>query len=84
MGMDEHVRSTLESIGERKDVFGGLPYCLYLPSGNAVAIKAETVCEIAECRVPSKAKLEPKLITLKESLLQCSHQTTSAIFDSIF
>src|SRR6516162_1953102 len=54
------------SIGERKDVFGGLPYCLYLPSGNAVTFKAETACEMAECRVPSKAKLEPKLITPNE------------------
>jgi 5-deoxy-glucuronate isomerase len=51
------------SIGKRKNVFDGLPYCLYLPSGNAVTFKAETVFEIAECRVPSNAKLEPKLIT---------------------
>jgi len=55
-----------QSIGERKDVFGGLPYCLYLPSANAVTFKAESVCEIAECRVPSNAKFEPKLITPKE------------------
>ena len=26
-------------------------------------MKAETVCEIAQCRVPSKAKLEPRLVT---------------------
>jgi 5-deoxy-glucuronate isomerase len=50
-------------IGKRKNVFDGLPYSLYLPSENSVSFKAETVCEIAECRVPSKAKLEPKLIT---------------------
>ena len=55
-----------QSIGERKDVFDGLPYCLYLPSANAVTFKAESVCEIAECRVPSHAKLEPKLITPRE------------------
>jgi 5-deoxy-glucuronate isomerase len=54
------------SIGERTSVFDGLPYCLYLPSGNAVTFKAESVCEIAECRVPSIARLEPKLITPKE------------------
>ena len=51
------------TIGKRKNVFDGLPYCLYLPTGNAVTFKAETEFEIAECRVPSKAKLEPKLIT---------------------
>jgi len=55
-----------QSIGERKNVFDGLPYCLYLPSGNAVTFRAETECEIAECRVPSKARLEPKLITPKD------------------
>jgi len=52
-----------QSIGERKNVLDGLPYCLYLPSSYDVTFNAETECEIAECRVPSKAKLEPKLIT---------------------
>ena len=50
-------------IGRRKNVFDGLPYTLYLPPGNEVAFTAETVCEIAECRVPSEAKLAPRLIT---------------------
>ena len=49
-------------IGGRKTVFDGLPYALYLPSGHSVALKAETVCEIAECRVPSTASLLPRLI----------------------
>jgi 5-deoxy-glucuronate isomerase len=52
-----------ERIGKRKNVFDGLPYCLYLPTGNRVGFKAETVCEIAECRAPSNAQLEAKLIT---------------------
>ena len=55
-----------QSIGGRANVFDGLPYCLYLPDGNSAAFKAETVCEIAECRVPSRAKLEPRLITPKD------------------
>ena len=50
-------------IGKRKNVFDGFPYALYLPSGNKVSFTAESACEIAECRVPSKAQLEPKLIT---------------------
>ncbi len=54
------------SIGERKNVFDGFPYCLYLPDGNKVKWKGETVCEIAECRVPSTARLEPRLVTPKE------------------
>ncbi len=52
-----------QRIGKRKNVFDGLPYALYLPTENKVAFTAETVCEIAECRVPSKAHLEPKLVT---------------------
>jgi 5-deoxy-glucuronate isomerase len=52
-------------IGNRKTVFDGLPYGLYLPSGNSVTLKAETICEIAECRVPSTASLQPRLITPK-------------------
>jgi 5-deoxy-glucuronate isomerase len=50
-------------IGKRKNVFDGLPYALYLPSGNQAVFTAETVCEIAECRAPSEARLQPKLIT---------------------
>jgi 5-deoxy-glucuronate isomerase len=50
-------------IGRRDNVFGGLPYALYLPARNTVTFQAETICEIAECRVPSTAKLQPKLIT---------------------
>jgi 5-deoxy-glucuronate isomerase len=58
--------NTAQSIGARKNVFDGLPYCLYLPTGNAVTLKAETICELAECRVPSEAKLEPRLVTPKD------------------
>jgi 5-deoxy-glucuronate isomerase len=54
---------TTKRIGKRQNVFDGFPYTLYLPPGNEVVFTAETVCEIAECRVPSEAKLAPKLIT---------------------
>ena len=52
-----------QTIGKRKDVFDGLPYTVYLPSGHEVTFKAESQCEIAECRAPSDAHLEPRLIT---------------------
>lgn len=55
-----------QSIGGRKNVFDGLPYCIYLPNGHSVKFKAESVCEIAECRAPSEAKLEPRLLTPKD------------------
>jgi 5-deoxy-glucuronate isomerase len=50
-------------IGKRKNVFDGLPFTLYLPAGCSFSFTAETVCEFAECRVPSKASLRPRLIT---------------------
>ena len=59
-GEGEHV------IGERKNVFDGLPYSVYLPTGCRVTFTAETVCEIAECRTPSAARLSPGLITPKD------------------
>jgi 5-deoxy-glucuronate isomerase len=52
-----------QHVGKRKNVFDGLPYTLYLPAHSEVSFTAETVCEIAECRVPSEAHLEPRLIT---------------------
>ena len=50
-------------LGKRKTVFDGLPYTLYLPARGEVSFEAESICEIAECRVPSAAQLQPKLIT---------------------
>jgi 5-deoxy-glucuronate isomerase len=50
-------------LGKRRDVFDGFPYALYLPAGKEVLFTAQSVCEIAECRAPSEARLEPQLIT---------------------
>jgi 5-deoxy-glucuronate isomerase len=55
-----------QRIGKRKNVFDGFPYALYLSPGNAVTFTAETVCEIAECRVPSSARLAPRLVTPRD------------------
>ena len=52
-----------QEIGKRDNVFEGLPYAVYLPAGHEVTFTAQTRCEIAECRVPSEARLEPRLIT---------------------
>ena len=53
-------------IGERADVFGGLPYALYLPAGSGARLEAEAQCELAICSVPSTARLEPRLVTPKD------------------
>jgi len=50
-------------IGERTNVFDGLPYALYLPSGSDASLEAITTCEFAECRVPSTAMHSPRLVT---------------------
>jgi 5-deoxy-glucuronate isomerase len=52
-----------KALGKRKNVFDGLPYTLYLPAQSEVSFVAETTCEIAECRVPSESRLEPRVIT---------------------
>jgi 5-deoxy-glucuronate isomerase len=53
-------------IGKRKNVFDGFPYTLYLPARQAASFKAESICEIAECRVPTKAIHQPQLIEPKD------------------
>ena len=55
-----------QHIGNRKNVFDGFPYAVYVPMGNKVTFKADTACEIAECRVPSDARSEPRLITPRD------------------
>jgi 5-deoxy-glucuronate isomerase len=50
-------------IGKRASVFDGFPHAIYLPPGCSLKMKAETVCEFAECRVPSRAAFAPVLIT---------------------
>lgn len=52
-----------QHIGKRQNVFDGFPYAIYLPARHEVTFRADTRCEIAECRVPSEARLEPRLIT---------------------
>lgn len=51
-----------QSVGERKDVFSGYPYAVYLPCGTAFEVSTITACEFADCRTPSSARLTPRLI----------------------
>ncbi|MDK2981404.1 MAG: 5-deoxy-glucuronate isomerase [Chloroflexota bacterium] len=52
-----------DSIGERKDVFSGLPYALYLPVGTHYTVTADTDCEFAIATAPASQKFPAKLIT---------------------
>ena len=56
--------------GDRENVFAGYPYAVYLPCGTRFALVAETDCEIADCRVPSSARLAPRLITPRDVRLE--------------
>ena len=75
----------VQTVGKRKNVFDGLPYTLYLPVHSAVSFTAETACEIAECRVPSEARLEPRLVSPNdvESSLRGGGNVSRQIVDVI-
>lgn len=52
-----------QSIGQRKSVFDGLPYAVYVSPGDTAKFVATTVTEIAECHVPSKATHPSRIVT---------------------
>ena len=49
-------------LGERADVFSGLPWSVYLPPGAPAEIAAETDAEIAICSAPATGKFRPRVI----------------------
>jgi 5-deoxy-glucuronate isomerase len=53
----------IQGIGQRKSVFDGLPYAVYVSPGDAADFKAKTVCEIAECHVPSSATHPSRIVS---------------------
>lgn len=50
-------------VGERKDVFSGKPYTVYIPCGRRYTVTAVTDVELAWTASPSDLKTEPYLIT---------------------
>jgi 5-deoxy-glucuronate isomerase len=52
----------LHRLGPRADVFSGYPHAVYLPARTPFRIVARDRCEIADARVASKRKLEPRVI----------------------
>ena len=51
-----------KNIGERKDVFSGKPYTVYIPSGKSYIITADTDVEIAWTSSPSDLDTEAYVI----------------------
>lgn len=52
-----------QSIGQRRDVFSGKAFSLYMPANSRFRIRAQTLVEIAFGSVPAPAVGEPRLIT---------------------
>jgi len=51
-----------QPLGPRRSVFDSYPHAVYVPDGHEAAFRASEVTEIAECRAPSTAALEPRII----------------------
>jgi 5-deoxy-glucuronate isomerase len=49
-------------VGERKDVFSGLPHTLYLPIETSYTLRATNVCEIAICYSKAEQRFPAALV----------------------
>jgi 5-deoxy-glucuronate isomerase len=49
-------------IGQRENVFEGLPWSVYLPPGAAYTIEAISDCEVGICSAPATGSLPPRVI----------------------
>jgi 5-deoxy-glucuronate isomerase len=69
-----HIRTSRGhyfNVGQRTDVFSGMPYALYLPRGTDFEIEALTDgMEIASCWVPTDEDHPPRLITPDDSQIE--------------
>ena len=62
----ESSRGRWQHIGERKDVFSGLPSALYLPRQTPFTVTAESVAEFAVAWTRTDQDHEPRLVTPKD------------------
>ena len=51
-----------QALGPRRSVFENYPHAVYLPTGHDVVLEAAELTQIAVCRAPSTAPLEPRLV----------------------
>ena len=54
------------SVGERKSVFEGKPYAVYIPSNSEYAVTGLGDVEIALCKAPADSRRRSRLITSKD------------------
>jgi 5-deoxy-glucuronate isomerase len=50
------------SIGERANVFDGMPYAAYVPIASTFRITAETPCDLAFCYARAERRYAPRLV----------------------
>ncbi len=50
------------NIGNRQNVFEGMPTSVYVPAGTAYEISAQIACQVAVCSAPAAPRGEPVLI----------------------
>ncbi len=55
-------RGTWDTIGGRADVFGGMPWALYLPMETHFILTAQTQCDLALCFAKAEQFHPPRLI----------------------
>jgi 5-deoxy-glucuronate isomerase len=59
-------RGTWKGIGDRANVFAGMPHALYLPLDTSFTITGDTECELALVYCRATQSYEPRLITPAE------------------
>lgn len=62
-------RAGRQEIGRRTSVFDGLPYALYVAPGDRARFTATSICEIAECHVPSQSGFPSRLVMPKDVIV---------------
>jgi 5-deoxy-glucuronate isomerase len=62
----ESDRGRWQQIGERKNVFSGLPYALYLPRHTSFSVTAITACEFGVAWAPTDQDHDPRLVTPRD------------------
>ncbi len=55
-------RGAWQSFGERKTVFEGLPYTLYLPIHTEFTVSADTPCDLAFCYAKAEEEYPARLV----------------------
>jgi 5-deoxy-glucuronate isomerase len=62
----ESDRGRWSHVGDRENVFTGLPYALYLPRRTSFTVHANTDCEYAVAQAPTDQDHQPQLVTPRD------------------